>query len=337
MARFSSIRIPRLFLVSLQHQAVVSQEVRSNRPIQFTEALALKVLILGGAGMAGHKLWQILSDHFDTYVTLRAEFDFYARFKLFDRAHAVDRVDTENFDSIIRAVSSVRPQVIINCIGIVKQHPAATDPLSSISVNALFPHRVAHLCRAAGIRLLHISTDCVFSGLKGNYCETEVADAEDLYGKSKFLGEVSYDGCLTLRTSMVGHELQTSHGLVEWLLSQEGKTIHGYRRAVFNGFTTKALAQIIADIIKEHPDMQGIWHVGSEPVSKFELLSLIKMIYGLNVNIEADDTVVYDRSLNTSRFRRLTRFVSSPWPEMIEQMFADSKLYAKLRRLHANQ
>jgi dTDP-4-dehydrorhamnose reductase len=285
--------------------------------------------------MVGHKLWQVMSEGFETYVTLRADFANYARFKLFDRGHTIDRVETENFDSIVRAVAAVRPQVVINCIGIVKQHPAAADPLSSISVNALFPHRLAHLCRAAGIRLLHISTDCVFSGRRGRYSETDIADAEDLYGRSKFLGEVSYDGCLTLRTSMIGHELMSSHGLVEWVLSQDGKTIHGYPRAIFSGFTTKALAKLIIEIIEKYPAMQGVWHVASEPVSKFHLLSLVKDTYGLKLNIEADDTVVYDRSLDDSRFRRLTRFIPPTWPVMIEQMFTDSAFYAEFRRFHA--
>jgi dTDP-4-dehydrorhamnose reductase len=246
-------------------------------------------------------------------------------------------VSVQDFDSIVRGIATVQPQVVVNCIGIVKQHPLTKDPLVSISVNALFPHRLAQICRAAGSRMIHISTDCVFSGRKGNYVESDVADAEDLYGRTKFLGEVSYEGCLTLRTSMIGRELETSHGLIEWFLSQEGKTVRGYTRAIFSGFTTNALAEIIAQIITEHPEMEGVWHVASEPISKFELLSLMKQVYGLDIQIEPDETVVVDRSLNADRFRQATGFVPPPWPDMIEQMYQDPTPYSQLRRLHANR
>lgn len=301
-----------------------------------SEDLALKILVLGATGMLGHKLWQVLADPFDTYVTLRQGLKSYARYNLFDRMRTVDHVSVQDFDSVIRAIAEVRPQVVVNCIGVVKQHPAAKDPLVSISVNALFPPRLAQLCRAAGIRLIHISTDCVFAGRKGNYVESDVADAEDLYGRTKFLGEVSYDGCLTLRTSVIGRELETSHGLIEWFLSQEGKAVHGYTRAIFSGFTTYALAEIIAQIITEHPDIQGVWHVASEPISKFELLLLVKQTYGLRIQIEPDETVVVDRSLNADRFRQATGFVRASWPDMIEQMYRDPTPYSELRRSHAH-
>ena len=286
--------------------------------------------------MLGHKLWQVLADQFDTYVTLRQGLKSYARYNLFDRTRTIDHVSVQDFDSVVRAIAGVRPQVVVNCIGVVKQHAAAKDPLVSIAVNALFPHRLAQVCRVAGSRLVHISTDCVFSGRKGDYVESDVADAEDLYGRTKFLGEVSCEGCLTLRTSMVGRELETSHGLIEWFLSQEGKTVRGYTRAIFSGFTTNALAEIIAQIITEYPDLQGVWHVASEPISKFELLSLVKRIYGLNIQIEPDETVVVDRSLNADRFRQATGFVPPSWLDMIEQMYRDPTPYSELRRSHAN-
>lgn len=297
----------------------------------------MKILIVGGAGMLGHTLWEVWADRFDTYVTLRSSFDAYARFNLFDRSHTIDGVDVQNFDAMVRALEAVRPDVVVNCVGIVKQHWAASDPLSSITVNSLFPHRLAHLCRAAGARLIHISTDCVFSGRKGNYAESDIPDAEDLYGRSKLLGEPSYDGCLTLRTSLIGRELQSCHGLLEWLLAQRGRRVRGYTRAIFSGFTTRSLAHVIARIITEQPEMHGIWHVASKPVSKFELLSLIKNIYHLNVEIEADDTVVYDRSLDASRFRQRMRFVPQEWPVMIQQMWIDSESRMELRRSNVNR
>ena len=295
----------------------------------------MKVVILGASGMLGHKLWQVCADQFDTYVTVRRGLACYAWCELFDPARTVDHVSVQEFDSIVRAIATVRPKVVVNCVGIVKQRPAARDPLISIMVNALFPHRLAQLCQAASIRLIHISTDCVFSGRKGNYLESDVADADDLYGRTKFLGEVSYDHCLTLRTSMVGRELRTSQGLLEWFLSQEGKPIPGYTRAIFSGFTTNALAEIIAQIITDHAGMQGIWHVASEPISKFDLLSLLREVYGLNIRIEPDDTVETDRSLNADRFRRATGLAPPSWPDMVQEMYGDPMPYSQIRRTYA--
>jgi dTDP-4-dehydrorhamnose reductase len=296
---------------------------------------AMRILVLGGTGMLGHKLWQTLAGRFDAYVTFRRSPAVYARSGLYDLSHAVGHVSAQDFDSITRAVADVRPDMVINCIGVVKQDAAAKDPYTTISINALLPHRLALLCRAAGARLIHISTDCVFSGRKGDYGEGDTPDAEDLYGRTKLLGEVTGAGCLTLRTSMIGRELAGAHGLVEWFLSQAGGRVRGFRRAVFSGFTTAALAAVIADIITEHRDLEGLYHVAAAPISKFDLLSLVKEVYGLQIEIEPDETFVCDRSLDGGRFRSATRFIPPSWPEMIEQMHQDTTPYSELRRLHA--
>jgi len=287
--------------------------------------------------MLGHKLWQVFAGRFDTYVTLRRDFDSYSQYKLFTPTRSVDYVSAEDFDSVVRAFDAVRPEVMINCIGIVKQAEAAKDPVTSIEINALFPHRLARLCQGRGTRLIHISTDCVFSGRKGDYSENDLSDAEDLYGRTKFLGEVSYEDCLTLRTSMIGRELETSNGLIEWFLSQKGKAISGYTRAIFSGFTTNALAEIITKIVVEQPEMHGVWHVASDPISKFDLLSLVKQVYGLNIKIEPDEAVVVDRSLNADRFRQATGFIPPTWYDMIVQMYQDPTLYSELRRPYASR
>lgn len=295
----------------------------------------MRALILGGSGMLGHKLWQVCAERFDAYVTFRQPAKAYAAgYGLFDPSRAVTNVSANDFDSVVRAVASVRPSVVINCIGVVKQDDAAKDPLSSISINALFPHRLAQVCRMANARLLHLSTDCVFSGRKGNYAEDDPSDAEDLYGKTKYLGEVSSAGCLTLRTSMIGRELRGSHGLMEWFLSQRGKTVRGFRRAIFSGFTTRALAETIAWIISDHPELEGVWHVTAEPINKFDLLTMIKEAGGLSVEIEPDETFVCDRSLNGARFREATGFVSPSWSGMISQLFRDDTPYTEIRRSH---
>jgi dTDP-4-dehydrorhamnose reductase len=287
--------------------------------------------------MLGHKLWRVFVNRFDTYVTLRQGIESYTKCGFFEPKHLIGHVSVQDFDSVVQAVARTKPDVLVNCIGIVKQAAAAKEPFMSILVNALFPHQLAKLSQEAGIRLIHISTDCVFSGRKGNYSENDLSDAEDLYGRTKFLGEVSYKGCLTLRTSMIGRELETSHGLIEWFLSQEGKTVGGYTQAIFSGFTTNALAEIIARIVDEQREMYGVWHVASDPITKFALLSLVKQVYGLNIKIEPDEAVVCDRSLNADRFRQATGFAPPIWYDMIVQMYRDSTPYSELRRHHANQ
>lgn len=294
-----------------------------------------RVLILGGSGMLGHKLWQNFRGRFDAHVTFRQPAGAYARLGLFDPARSHGRVSAEEFDSVTGAFAAVRPDVVVNCIGIVKQDAAAKDPHASISVNALFPHRLARLCRAAGARLIHLSTDCVFSGRRGDYSERDAPDAEDLYGRTKLLGEVDYENCLTLRTSMIGRELFGAHGLVEWFLAQRGGRVRGFRRAVFSGFTTGALADIIAWIIVERRELRGVWNVAAAPINKFDLLTLVKQVYGLEVEIEPDEAFVCDRSLDGARLRAETGFAAPPWPEMIERMRDDATPYEELRRIHA--
>lgn len=293
----------------------------------------MRVLVLGGTGMLGHKLWQSFARQFCTYVTFRGSPDMYGGYELFDPSRTIPNVSATEFDSVARAVKIVQPSVVVNCIGVVKQDPTAKDPLTAISVNALFPHRLAHLAGEVGARLIHFSTDCVFSGRKGNYSEDDTPDAEDLYGRTKLLGEVTGANCLTIRTSMIGRELAGAHGLLEWFLSQTGSRVCGFRRAVFSGFTTAALAALIADIIAEHRDIEGLYHVAAEPITKFDLLSLIKEVYGLQIEIDPDETFACDRSLDGARFREATAFVPPAWPEMIAAMRRDPTPYEDLRRL----
>lgn len=291
----------------------------------------MRVLILGGSGMLGHKLWQTFAPRFDAYVTLRGQAAAYARTRLFDPARTVAGVSAQDFDSVARAFAVARPEAVVNCIGVVKQDAAAKDPLTSIAVNSLFPHRLAQLSRAAGARLVHLSTDCVFSGRAGNYSESDRADADDLYGRTKLLGEVAGPGCLTIRTSMIGRELAGAHGLLEWFLSQDGGDARGFTRAVFSGFTTNALAELIAEVLSEHAELSGVWHVAAAPVNKFELLSLIKEAYGLRVRLEPDEEFVCDRSLDGARFREATGIVAPAWPEMIRRMREDATPYEEIR------
>lgn len=292
----------------------------------------MRVLILGAGGMLGHKLCQMYRNRYETWATVRGNPREYASYALLDTAHFIGGVDAADFDTITQAYASIRPDVVINCIGIIKQLPEAHKPIVSINTNALLPHRLATLSQAAGARFIHISTDCVFSGRKGMYSETDISDAEDLYGRTKFLGEVDYPGCLTLRTSIIGRELKTTSGLVEWFLSNQGKKVRGFRRAIYSGFTTQAMASIIATLLEQHPQLSGMYQVSSEPINKYDLLCLIRDAFGLSIEIEPYDEVVIDRSLDSTRFRAETGFVPPDWSAMITEMAQDSTPYELWRR-----
>lgn len=280
----------------------------------------MRILIIGGAGMLGHRLVTTLGKEFEVWATLRGSVPAAAPAGLFDPNRTISGIDVLNADAVTDVMARVRPDAVINCVGIIKQLAAAKDPFLSISINSLLPHRLHRLCRATGARLIHFSTDCVFSGRKGNYTEDDPSDALDLYGRSKFLGETVGEGALTLRSSIIGRELGSASGLTEWFLSQRGKRVNGYRRAVFSGFTTHEMARIVRRVLTQHRDLSGTVQVSSEPINKYDLLVLMQQAFGVDVEIEPDDTIEIDRSLNSSRFRRLTGYEPPSWPEMIAEM-----------------
>jgi dTDP-4-dehydrorhamnose reductase len=290
----------------------------------------LRVLVLGGTGMLGHKVWQAFRDRFETWVTVR-DAEPHRATGLFSGPRVLTGVHAEDPDSLVRACAESRPTVIVNCVGIVKQRKAATDPVPSITLNALFPHRVAALGRALGARTIHISTDCVFSGARGNYSEHDTPDPHDLYGRTKLLGELSGPGCLTIRTSIIGRELSATTGLTEWLLSQRGRSVEGYAKAVFSGLTTLALSRVVGDIVERHPALEGLYHVASRPVSKYDLVRTLEQAYDAGIQIELSDTVQIDRSLDGTRFTQATGLSIPGWDEMIAEMAADSTPYEMWR------
>ncbi len=289
-----------------------------------------RVLVLGGTGMLGHKLWQVLSARLDAHVTVRTGGRAVARASLLDPDRTVTGVSAETFETVQRAVAAVRPDVVLNCIGIVKQAPAAHDAITSISINSLFPHRLADLCRTEGVRLIQISTDCVFSGRVGRYTEEDLPDPVDLYGRSKLLGEVADGDCLTVRTSIIGRELAGANGLLEWFLAQEG-SVRGFRRAIFSGLTTQALARLLAAVVCEHRELTGTRHVASEPISKFDLLCMLKDAYHAPLDIVPDDELVSDRSLDARKFEHDTELRAPSWEQMVAELVADDTPYEQLR------
>jgi dTDP-4-dehydrorhamnose reductase len=290
----------------------------------------MKVLILGGSGMLGHRLWINLSKKHETWVTVRGNDSEFPEAPEFPLHYIRPMVDALNFDQIIRAMASIQPDLVINCIGLIKQQGhLARDPLFSISLNAMLPHRISMTCRTAKIRMIHISTDCVFSGMKGNYLESDTSDADDLYGRTKFLGEVSYPHCVTLRSSIIGRELKNHLGLIDWFLSQTS-AVHGYKRAIYSGFTTDEFSRIILDYVIPNSSLSGVYHVSSNPISKYDLLQLAKQAYKMEVDITPDEEFICDRSLDSTRFRQITGYQPPSWKDMIDDMARNSSLYERL-------
>ena len=289
-----------------------------------------KILVIGGGGMLGHKLVQRWSDRFDVRTTLRSGFQDFERFGFYERTKVFENIDVEDFAAVEKVVAEVCPQVIVNAVGVIKQLPTAKNAVKTLEINAVFPHRLAELAEKYNARLITISTDCVFDGLKGNYTETDYPNATDLYGKSKNLGEVTNSGrCLTLRTSIIGRELKTAHSLVEWFLSSRGKTVKGFRGAIYSGLPTVFFADLLARLILEYPDLHGLYQVSSEPINKYELLKLIRDAYRADIEIEPDDDFKIDRSLDSTKFRQATGFEFPDWRTLTAQMAADDDVYQK--------
>jgi dTDP-4-dehydrorhamnose reductase len=278
------------------------------------------ILILGATGMLGHTLFAQLSKREDlnVHATVRAHGCLNAIAETL-RGKIIANVDADNLDSILKVLAEVKPDVVINCIGIIKQLEAAKDPVTSIAINSLFPHRLALACKAAVCRLIHISTDCVFSGAKGNYSESDFADATDLYGRTKFLGELDYPHCLTLRTSIIGHELKGCYSLIDWFLAQEGQ-VKGYTNAIYTGFPTIEMARIIAEYVIPNSRLNGLYQVSSEPISKYELLQLVARQYRKQIEILPFDDFHCNRSLDSARFSAVTGYVAPPWQDMVAAM-----------------
>jgi dTDP-4-dehydrorhamnose reductase len=292
----------------------------------------MKVLVTGGTGMLGHKLVQRLSHKFEVYSTIRGPFEEVARFGIFDPYKVIENVDLGDQVQIRTAVESVMPDVVVNAAGIIKQLPTSNDVVATLSINSILPHQLASLGHEYEFRLITISTDCVFSGIKGSYSEEDVPDALDLYGTSKRLGELTYKNSLTIRTSIIGRELQSGHSLVEWLLSNRGENVKGFRRAIYSGFPTIVFADIISNLLSQFPTLSGTYHVSSDPIDKFTMLKLINNAYCAQAEIDPDDTFVIDRSLNSSKFRTETGFEPLSWKEMVDQMAADPTPYGKFAK-----
>jgi dTDP-4-dehydrorhamnose reductase len=285
----------------------------------------MKILIIGATGMLGYSLFSNLSDYseLDVYGTARSikgkELFFTEKLD-----KLITNVDVSDISGLEASIANVKPDVVINCVGLIKQHGISKQHVDAISINSLLPHKIAAICDSFDIKLIHFSTDCVFTGDKGDYSESDMPDAQDLYGKSKCLGEVAYPPHLTLRTSIIGHELSSNVSLINWFLSQNGNT-KGFSKAIFTGLPTCVIAKIIAENIIPHIDITGLYQLSVDPIDKYSLLKLVSTIYGKKIDIEESPELVIDRSLNSKRLRDKINFQIPAWDTLISEMNVDYK------------
>lgn len=291
----------------------------------------MTIVVLGASGMLGHKLLQRLTDAgHDVTGTVRESRDSsaLARLPLFSGRNIVWNVDALDWPSLEGLLEARRPQVIVNALGIIKQRALAKSATPSIQINALLPHQLAETAARWGGRLIHFGTDCVFNGSRGSYRESDPSDAEDLYGRSKFLGEVGdATNALTLRSSIIGRELRHHQSLLDWLLSQNHRVITGFTRVIYSGLTTVEMAGLVERVIRDYPALHGLYQVAAAPIAKHDLLALLADAYKLDVTITPADVPVSDRSLDGGRFSAETGYVAPSWPEMVTALAADPTPY----------
>ena len=280
----------------------------------------MRILVFGASGMLGNAMFRVFGESPEHEVMATARSEGTRRFFSDELAERLlTGIDIDNHDSVVRAFATAMPDVVINCVGIVKQVADVEDLLQAIPRNTLFPYRLAQLCRLCGARLVHVSTDCVFSGKTGMYTEADEPDAPHLYGRSKLLGEVDEPHAITLRTSIIGTEQSGARSLVGWFLAQQG-SVKGFRQAIFSGLPTVELSTLVRDYVLPHPEIHGLYHIAAEPIDKESLLRLVAAEYGKEIDIDTSDEVVIDRSLDATRFRDATGYVPPPWPELVRRM-----------------
>lgn len=288
----------------------------------------MRLLILGGTGMLGFQMIkECMKQNVDFYVALRnpSKLPTECQKKISEHLYLLN--DVSNWVELEKCILMTKPDYVINCVGIVKQSPLAVKHVDSITINSLLPHKLENYGKKYGYRLIHISTDCVFSGKEGNYLEDDFPDADDLYGRSKFLGEVDYGCGITLRTSIIGHEIGSpTNGLLEWFLSAQGK-VHGYKNAIFSGLTTNELSRVILDHVIPSDISSGVYHISSKAISKYDLLKLISKVYGVQTEIIPNHNFSINRSLDSSRFTQITSYQCPDWKDIVNDMYIDYFLH----------
>lgn len=288
----------------------------------------MNVLVLGGAGMLGHKLVQTFHARGHTVeTTLRGTLaDLPEPVQtIFQGVKVSEGIDVGDFEKLRYFLDLRHPDVLLNAVGVIKQRDEAKVRRLAIQINALLPHELADWAAGRSSRLIHFSTDCVFKGDRGRYAETDEPDAVDLYGQTKALGEIHEAPALTLRTSIIGRELVRTHSLIEWFLRQT--KVNGFSNAVYSGMTTQTLADLVAEIVESQPDLAGLCQAASEPISKRDLLHLVKNAFGLDTEILDDPTFKIDRSMRCNVLKESMGWTAPSWKEQIDRMAADPTPY----------
>ena len=293
----------------------------------------MRICILGAGGMLGHMLVRVLSDDHDVYGTSKQEWSERAGLARFlEKKRWIGGVDAKDIKTVNNCFAEHQFDVVINCIGVVKQRVHRTTDDEMIEINARFPHKVLDICAALGTRLIHISTDCVFSGIKGDYVETDTPDPVDIYGSSKLAGEIVDAHNLTIRTSHVGRELTNFTSLFEWILKNRGKQVVGYSNAIYSGLTTYSLAVVINSMLATGVNIGGLVHVASKSLSKFQLITELNSRLGLGIDIKMDESVVINRSLRASDQLKQFKIEIPSWDQMLDNFCKDQATYDSVTR-----
>ena len=279
----------------------------------------MKILILGADGMIGHKMAQSLS-HFDLYLNSRSKSNYLHEYFPSSTLSNFDFLN-QNIEDLIVKIS---PDYIINAVGITIRR-GASDNKETNFLNSQLPKKIDFWCKENQKKQIHFSTDCVFSGEKGNYNDLDLPDAKDDYGKSKGEGEINSNSTITIRSSMIGREIYNKTELLEWVISNKNKKIKGFDNAIYSGVTTLWMSNTVNEIIKNYPDLYGIYNISSPPISKYDLIAKINIYFKLNIKLERDSSYYSNKSLNSDRFFSGTNFTKPNWDEMLNDLYLDSE------------
>ena len=290
----------------------------------------VRVLVLGSGGMVGHKLIQVLARDMHVWGTSSRESDYISRFTGVAQDRILDHFDALSDRDLIASLNRSNPDVVINAIGLVKQHDQIVNEQLAFRTNVELPRRIAKLTASRGARFVHLSTDCVFTGRKGAYIESDDTDAIDVYGVTKAQGELDLGEALVIRTSYIGRELRHFYGLMEWLHRQPPGDVPGYANAIWSGLPTVVFAQIMFQILSNAPELSGTYHIATKPLSKYELLQgITEAVHGPWHVIPVEEPHA-DLSLDAAKFVRDTGIDIPTWPQMFAILAQDSTLYDHL-------
>ena len=285
----------------------------------------MKILILGLSGMLGHKLFSYLQKQntYELYATTTTNFEIeHPNFKIVNKKN-IFFSKTQNIDFFKKKITDIKPDLVINCIAILKESFFYLNPLKFIEINTVLPLQISELSKIFGFRFIHFSTDILYADTNKLSCENDKITLEGPYAASKFLGEVKNNNSLTIRTSIIGHQLNNKNSLVEWFLSYRGETVNGYSNVIYSGLPTTEISKIIHEKIIPNVNLKGIINISSNPISKFELLKKIKKYYNKKVKINIDNSAISNRSLDSNLFSNKTGYLAPDWDVLVKEMFND--------------